>query len=322
MKKIIVIWGLMLLSVHIAVKANSNDKKMQFIDEMVVLGFERAQLHQILAQAKVKQSILQAIARPAEKSKPWHQYRDIFITDKRIQQGIEFWRQYHHVLANVAQQYGVPAEIIIAILGVETSYGDNVGHYRVLDALSTLAFHYPPRSAFFTKELKAFLTLSEQENQAYDRAVGSYAGAMGLPQFMPSSFLAYAVDYDGDGRRDIWQNEADAIASIANYLQRHGWVAEGDIAIRLAPQSHIDASLLDKGIKPSLTQQQLSAGGVTIPQPLTAEKVALIDLTGEKEVEYWITYPNFYAITRYNHSRLYAMAVLQLAEHIKRGYQK
>lgn len=187
--------------------------------------FDKNVLSQTFAKVEVKDSILKAISRPAEKSKPWYDYRKIFITDKRINGGVKFWQQHAEALQAAEQKYGVPVEVIIAILGVETRYGGNVGGYRVVDALSTLAFRYPPRSPFFRSELEHFLLLTREEKMSLLDPVGSYAGAMGLGQFMPSSYREYAVDFDGDGKRDIWTNPVDAIGSIANYLKRHGWIA-------------------------------------------------------------------------------------------------
>ncbi len=293
-----------------------------FIDEMhQTHGFNKAELESTFDEVQVKDSILKAIARPAEKSKPWFDYRKIFITDKRINGGVNFWHEHESALTRAEEEYGVPAEIIIAILGVETSYGGNVGSYRVIDALSTLAFRYPPRSPFFRKELGHFLQLTREENMSALRPIGSYAGAMGLGQFMPSSYLAYAVDFDHDGHRDIWTNPVDAIGSIANYLKRHGWQRGETIAHKTQVEDGIPTDLLEKGTKPSLQRHELTAQHVSYQTlPSDADKVALITLTQEEGEEYWLTRQNFYSITRYNHSRMYAMAVTQLAELIRQGY--
>lgn len=293
-----------------------------FIEQMVEKHqFSTNELQQIFAKVEVKDSILKAISRPAEKSKPWYDYRKIFITDKRIKGGVEFWQRHSVQLAFAEKEFGVPAEIIIAILGVETRYGGNVGHYRVIDALSTLAFRYPPRSKFFTRELEHFLVLTREESIPRLKPVGSYAGAMGLGQFMPSSYRAYSVDFDQDGKRDIWTNKTDAIGSIANYLGHHGWIAGQSIAheTRLAKQR--PEGLLKKGTKPSLSRQQLAEAGFSLSAlPKQADNLAVISLTQPEGEEYWLTRQNFYSITRYNHSRMYAMAVMQLAEAIKEQY--
>lgn len=295
-----------------------------FIDEMhEEQQFDKAELRSVFEQVEVKESILKAISRPAEKSKPWYDYRKIFITDKRIDGGAEFWQQHAAALTKAEADYGVPAEIIIAILGVETSYGGNVGSYRVVDALSTLAFRYPPRSKFFRSELGHFLALTREEGMPILSPIGSYAGAMGLGQFMPSSYRAYAVDFDGDGKRDIWTNPSDAIGSIANYLSRHGWQRGEPIAHKTTIAKAIPTALLDKGSKPSIGVMDLKSAGVsTTNLPANAAKVALITLTQQDEEEYWLTRQNFYSITRYNHSRMYAMAVTQLAEAIRQKYEQ
>ena len=176
-----------------------------------------------------KQNILDAIARPAEKTKPWSEYRDVFLTDSRISEGVEFWRANAAALARAQQEYAVPPEIVVAIIGVETRYGRNAGTYRVLDALATLAFDYPPRSDFFRGELTEFLLLAREEGVDPRSLTGSYAGAMGYGQFIPSSFRNYAVDFDGDGKRNIWTNPHDAIGSVANYFGEHGWTADGHV---------------------------------------------------------------------------------------------
>lgn len=286
-------------------------------------GFNSDELAASFAQVEVKDSILKAISRPAEKSKDWFEYRAIFMTDSRINGGIEFWQQHADDLARAEQEYGVPAEIIIAILGVETRYGGNVGGYRVIDALSTLAFQYPPRSPFFRSELEAFLLLTREESLSVLAPIGSYAGAMGLGQFMPSSYREYAIDFDGDGHRDIWTNPTDAIGSIANYLKRHGWLAGESIAHPTFFSGEVADDLIEKGMKPSLTRQTLTAAGVSLRgMPEDDDQLALISLTQENGEEYWLARQNFYAITRYNHSRMYAMVVTQLGQEIRLGYEE
>jgi membrane-bound lytic murein transglycosylase B len=295
-----------------------------FIDEMhQEQQFEKAELQTIFAQVEVKESILKAISRPAEKSKPWFDYRKIFITDKRINGGATFWQSNVVALTKAEAEYGVPAEIIVAILGVETSYGGNVGSFRVVDALSTLAFRYPPRSKFFRSELGHFLALTREEGMPILSPVGSYAGAMGLGQFMPSSYRAYAVDFDGDGKRDIWTNRTDAIGSIANYLARHGWQRGEPIVHKTSVGKTIPVELLEKGNKPAIDVAALKQAGVSTSHlPTDANQVALITLTQEEGEEYWLTRQNFYSITRYNHSRMYAMAVTQLAEAIRQKHEQ
>ena len=201
-----------------------------FIEEMVKQHeFNRDELNKTLAAAEIRQSILDAISRPAEQTLNWAAYRKIFITPERIRAGAAFWRENHEILTEIADSSGVPEEIIVGIIGVETYFGRITGNYRVLDALSTLAFQYPPRATFFNKELKHFLLLVREEGMDVTDATGSYAGAMGRPQFMPSSYRAYAIDSTGDGKRDIWNNWADVAGSIANYFNAHGWRTGEDV---------------------------------------------------------------------------------------------
>lgn len=294
----------------------------RFIDKMVAEhGFDQAELEQVFAEVEVKDSILRAISRPAEKSKPWHEYRDIFLTGSRIAGGVKFWEQHKEALAQAEKTYGVPTEIIIAILGVETRYGGNVGGYRVIDALSTLAFRYPPRSPFFTSELEHFLILTREEQMSQLDPVGSYAGAMGLGQFMPSSYRAYAVDFDKDGQRDIWTNPTDAIGSIANYLAVHGWQPGESIVHRTELDKPLPEGISGKDLKPAFSREELAVAGFSLAQlPAGQDRLSVIALTQPDGEEYWLGRQNFYAITRYNHSRMYAMAVYQLAEAIKQKF--
>jgi membrane-bound lytic murein transglycosylase B len=293
-----------------------------FIDKMVTEhGFEQAELEQVFADVEVKDSILKAISRPAEKSKPWHEYRDIFLTASRIDGGVEFWEQHKEALSQAEQTYGVPAEYIVAILGVETRYGGNVGGFRVIDALSTLAFRYPPRSPFFTSELEHFLILTREEQMSQLKPVGSYAGAMGLGQFMPSSYRAYAVDFDKDGQRDIWTNPTDAIGSIANYLAVHGWQPGESVVHRTQLNNSLPEDITGKDLKPAFSREQLAVAGFSLDQlPAGKDKLSVIALTQTDGEEYWLGRQNFYAITRYNHSRMYAMAVYQLAQAIRQQF--
>ncbi|GAB3093949.1 lytic murein transglycosylase B [Pseudomaricurvus hydrocarbonicus] len=279
--------------------------------------FTEAELKGWLSQAKKQQSILEAIARPAEKTLTWAEYRKIFVTASRIGKGVEFWQKNEAALARAQEQYGVPAEIIVAIIGVETRYGQHMGNYRVLDALSTLAFDYPKRSDFFTKELKQFLLLAREQQRDPLSLKGSYAGAMGYGQFMPSSYRAYAADFDDDGFVDIWNNQQDAIGSVANYFVRHGWKTGAPVVSRARAASDFDQKLLNDSLKPKHTVASLKAEGF---EPVTqlpgAAKANAMKLEGEHGVEFWMGLNNFYVITRYNHSRLYAMAVYQLSQEI------
>ena len=287
-----------------------------FVDDVAVRhGFEREVLNRWLRQVEIRQDILDAIARPAE-GKPWHEYRPIFVTDSRIKEGVAFWREHREVLARAEREYGVPAAIITAIIGVETRYGRYRGKYRVMDALATLGFDYPPRSTFFRSELEQFLLLSREEGFKPFAITGSYAGAMGTPQFISSSYRAYAVDFDGDGVRDLLNNTTDAIGSVANYLARHGWRRGGAIA---HPVARVTTQTLPERppLKPDTTVSQWRRQGVEIDAAEDAGALAaLIALDNRQGREYWLGMQNFYAITRYNHSPLYAMAVYQLGQAI------
>lgn len=291
------------------------------VDELVLEeGFNREALLQVFAQAQRKDSILEAIARPAEKTKPWYAYREIFLDQKREQQGVEFYNRHRATLARAEQEFGVPAEIIVAIIGVETYYGRVTGSYRVIDALSTLAFDYPPRSPFFTSELKHYLILARDQDMDPTALKGSYAGAMGYGQFMPSSYRGYAVDFDQDGKIDIWNNPVDAIGSVANYFKQHGWrTGEAVVAAADASANTPDAIFVKAkaDLKPQRTVAQFAADGVVARQKLDPQAMATaMKFELEDGYEYWLGLHNFYVITQYNHSAMYAMSVYQLSQRI------
>jgi len=279
----------------------------------------------LLQQAEFKQSIVDAISRPAE-GKAWYDYRPIFLNQKRIDDGVVFWNENRERIAKAAERYQVDPQFIVAIIGVETSYGRITGSYRVLDALATLAFYYPDtgndRSAFFSSELMNFLILGDEEDLPLDEVTGSYAGAMGLGQFMPSSYRAYAVDLDGDGRRDLWSSLDDIIGSVANYLHVHGWQYGEPVVMKASKSADADMSLVaDRDYKVKHTVADIAAGGFSAA---AADPAAMATVTGLEEKsgeEYWLTFKNFYVITRYNRSPLYAMAVYELSEEILKGMQ-
>ena len=291
-----------------------------FIDMMVEKHeFEREALRDVLGSAEKKQNILDAIARPAEKSKSWGEYRDIFLTSERIDAGAAFWDENQDMLERIAAETGVPIEILVGIIGVETYYGRITGSYRVLDALSTLAFHYPPRSKFFRRELEEYLLLVREEGMQASDATGSYAGAMGRPQFMPSSFRAYAVDSTGDGKRDIWNDWTDVAGSIANYFLEHGWEPGQDVTVQASLGGGWQGPVPEprNTLKPSETIASLSRKGVMFVSELPAEsKSELLTLEGSEGTEHWVGFHNFFVITRYNRSVMYALAVHQLGEEI------
>ena len=294
-----------------------------FIEEQAeTADFDPQQLLAIFAQVEKQQSILDAMSNPAE-AKPWYEYRKIFLTDKRADAGVDFWREHASDLERAANTYGVDPEIIVAIIGVETFYGKRTGKYRVINALSTLGFDYPPRAAFFRKELAQYLLLARDEGWDMLNPKGSYAGAMGMGQFIPSSYRAYAVDFSGDGKRDLW-NTTDAIGSVANYFSRHGWTKGEGVATRLASDQSRDevAERMKTDPKPSYDRDDLSRHGL-LPEDMPGGEgpFSVIALEAKDGNEYWIGQNNFYVITRYNRSPLYAMAVYQLSQEIKRRYQ-
>ena len=279
-------------------------------------GIDRDWLESALSEATRQESILKAISRPAEKSKPWSEYQDIFLTDRRAKEGIEFWRANRETLDRVSQDTGVPPEVIVAIIGVETYYGRITGGYRVIDALSTLAFDYPRRSPFFTKELEVFLELAYQSGLPLTELKGSYAGAMGLGQFMPSSYRAYAKDYEGDGVIDIWTNPNDAIMSVANYFVAHGWRPGGEVITRAEFSG--DPTVFDLGLRPKLSIDALADKGLKPVTEQSSDQLATpIKFDGKSGEEHWLGLHNFYVITRYNHSAMYAMSVHQLSQTLR-----
>ena len=279
-------------------------------------GPSEASVLALLANAHFQQSIIDAITRPAE-AKPWKEYRPIFVTEKRIADGVAFERANAPLLKRMQEQYGVPAELVVTILGVETNYGRVTGKYRVLDALSTLAFHYPPRQDFFRSELKQLLLLrSVSFPYAPDELMGSYAGAMGWGQFMPSSVARFGRDGDGDGKMDLWNSLPDISASVANYFVAHGWQKDGPVALRATVADDARA-VTPANLEPVYPLQQLAEWGYKVDAKLDPMTPAtLIKLDGPDGPETWITFENFYAISRYNRSPLYSLAVYQLSQAI------
>lgn len=307
-----------------SVHAYENPAQVEsFVTEMSRrYGFAEEQLRPLLAEANRQQPILDAISRPAEKVRQWRDYRPIFLTTERINQGVEFWRRNAETLARAEREYGVPAQFIVAIIGVETFFGRNTGNWRVIDALATLGFDYPPRATFFRNELREFLLLAREQQIDPLSVRGSYAGAMGLPQFMPSSYRAYAVDFDGDGYINIWNNPIDAIGSVASYFRRHGWVAGAPVAVRAQLNGPRAAEGLTVGLEPTLSAGELRALGWTPAMPVDNNNaVTAFRLEGEAGEEFWMGLPNFYVITRYNRSVMYALAVYQLSEAMRKQYQ-
>ncbi|MDR2214844.1 MAG: lytic murein transglycosylase B [Nevskiaceae bacterium] len=287
----------------------------QFIGTMAETHrFDPKELTATLSGATTQGRIIEAISRPAERTIPWWEYRDRFLTNARIDAGVALWAQQQATLDRIAADTGVPAEYLLAITGVETSFGRIMGSYRVLDALTTLAFDYPRRSEFFTQELEQYLLLARDENLSPDTPLGSYAGAMGAPQFMPSSVRRYAVDGDGDGRRDLWGNWADVFASIANYLKAYGWRRDEPVLV--------DAQISGPADDPANTRLELNetvsglrARGYRFDTALADSTQAMLVPAQQRDALQWrVGFANFYAITRYNRSALYAMAVNDLAQ--------
>ncbi|EIY0452685.1 lytic murein transglycosylase B [Escherichia coli] len=298
----------------------NNPNAQQFIDKMVNKhGFDRQQLQEILSQAKRLDSVLRlmdnqapttSVKPPSGPNGAWLRYRKKFITPDNVQNGVVFWNQYEDALNRAWQVYGVPPEIIVGIIGVETRWGRVMGKTRILDALATLSFNYPRRAEYFSGELETFLLMARDEQDDPLNLKGSFAGAMGYGQFMPSSYKQYAVDFSGDGHINLW-DPVDAIGSVANYFKAHGWVKGDQVAVMANGQ----APGLPNGFKTRYSIAQLAAAGLTPQQPLgNHQQASLLRLDVGTGYQYWYGLPNFYTITRYNHSTHYAMAVWQLGQ--------
>ena len=316
------------------------DEGVQLADELVdEYGFDRKDVVSVLRNATYRPRIIELMTRPAER-KPWLQYRDIFLTETRTAKGVEFLTSNADVLNRAYEHYGVPPHIVTAIIGVETNYGGNMGTYRVIDALSTLGFDYPRRAAFFREQLKTFFVLACEERiipfdkntscrresgalasgdgRMINELVGSYAGAMGYGQFIPSSYRSFAIDFDGDGIRDIWGNTEDAIGSVANYFAEHGWRNDALVleAVELDLTNDALVTMANEELRPNRTIGEWKQLGVRSAAN-EESMAALFGFETEGGIEYLLGFNDFYVITRYNHSRLYARAVYLLAEDIR-----
>ena len=296
---------------------------LEYVDELVEAhGFDRYWLRGVFVTASRNDDVIARISKPAEKALKWHEYRRIFLTEKRIQGGADFWREHADVLEQAAAKFDVRAEIIVAIIGVETFYGRIKGSFPVMDALATLAFDYPRRAKFFKGQLTEFLLLVREEAADPFAFNGSYAGAMGYGQFIPSSYRSFAVDFDGDGKRDIWRNIPDAVGSVANYFARHDWRNDAAVAVRVELDDPALDALANKGLDLEHTVGELRRRGVSGADAIAADaKAALYRMEQEDGVEYWLALHDFHVITRYNRSAMYALAVLQLSEAIKRVHE-
>lgn len=287
-------------------------------------GFEREALIAALARASYQDKALRLIAPPKQRTKravrSWTGYRARFVEPIRIRAGLAFWDAHRATLERAEQRYGVPSEVILGIIGVETVYGRITGSFPLLDALATLAFDYPPRATLFRKELENLFLLARENGRAVGSYTGSYAGAIGFPQFLPSSIRRYAVDFDHDGLVDLERSEADAIGSVAHYLAEHGWRSGERVADPVSLPAHADIdAMLATGIEPRLDRATLADAGLALPRGI--ERATLIDLESPgKPTEYWLGYRNFYVLTRYNRSSFYAMSVFQLAQALREAH--
>lgn len=324
MKQYLLICLCLVPTVHLAATITAGDyQNRDDVDAFIARvakqsDYTEQELVNLFSQVKKQEHLFDRLNRPAEKELQWHQYRGIFIKEKRIAEGVKFWRQHEQLLTEVSEKTGVPAEIIVAIIGVETFYGIYKGKDPVFDSLVTIAFDYPKRTKFFRGELEQFLLLVKEQNFDARSLMGSYAGAMGMPQFISSSYRNYAVDGDGDGRVDLFTNIADIASSVANYFVRHGWRQGEAVAKPLHAITNNTASALEPGVKTRYKWSDFNQHGLTSKFRIDDDMpVALVRLEQKTYPEYWAGFYNFYVITRYNHSELYAMAAYQLSVLIK-----
>ncbi|MBI2312470.1 MAG: lytic murein transglycosylase B [Betaproteobacteria bacterium] len=315
--------GLLGFAAVLPVRASGEEADLRpevgaFIGEMVVKhGFEAGELAHVFSGARHSTAVIRAISTPAS-ALPWEQYRRNFVNARRIQEGVRFWDAHAEVLSRARRTYGVPEHVVVGLIGVETFYGMRNGNYRVIDALTTLAFDYPPRAEFFRRELEEYLLLARELPLDATRAKGSYAGAIGIPQFMPSSYRRYAVDFDGDGHTDLMGNGDDAIGSVANYLKAFGWEPEGPVAGSARAGRDGFQAPANGEVKPQLTVEELERAGITPLEAVAADRrAALVTVSTAAGPEHWLAYDNFYVLTRYNRSNYYALAVVQLGEEVR-----
>jgi membrane-bound lytic murein transglycosylase B len=288
-----------------------------FIDKMVKKhGFQKTQLETLFSEVKIRPRVMQSVRQPLE-AQPWYAYQTLFITESRIRQGVDFWNRHADELARAEKQYGVPASIIVATIGVETKYGKNKGDYPVIDALTNISFSGSTRAPYFISELEEFLLLCREQNINPLTIKGSYAGAIGQPQFMPSSYRHYAVNFSGNGTINLNDNILDIIGSIANYYQKHGWDTNQLVVIPALMEKDKFKTFFDQNQKMTITKNDLSHYGIMPYVPVPAnQKIRVIELQGYHGNEYWLSMHNFDVIKRYNPSNLYAMAVYQLSYYI------
>lgn len=307
---------------HASERYADRPETQQFIEEMQQRhGFDKDALSYIFRRAEYLPSVIKYISPPKDPGvRSWQRYRSRFIEPVRIKAGVAFWDRHADAIRAASDKYGVPEEIIVGIIGVETIYGRNTGNFQAVSALATLAFDYPRRAELFRGELESLLLMAREQHRDPLDYQGSYAGALGLPQFLPSSVRNYAVDFDGDGQIDLLGSPKDAIGSVARYMQMHGWEAGGPVAVRASLDADTNlAPLLANDITPAFDSATLASHGVrAMSSAEGAGKAAFVELvTPGQDSEYWLGYQNFYVITRYNRSSFYAMSVFQLGEAVK-----
>jgi membrane-bound lytic murein transglycosylase B len=294
-----------------------------FVRELVQRhGFQEKELKRMFSRVQRVAPVLDAISRPAERVRSWEEYRALLVTDRRIAEGVEFWKRYRRTLERAQRKYGVAPEYVVAIIGVETFYGRNTGNWRVVDALTTLAFDYPPRAGFFRGELEHYLLLARDASADVFSMRGSYAGAIGIPQFMPSSARRYAVDFDGSGSIDLQKSRSDAIGSVANFLKLHGWQRDADVLLDARLTDDAARAYADGSLEPRHPVVVLRQAGIEFDSPrIPGASGALIELaSAERPSDYRIGLRNFHVLTRYNRSALYAAAVADLARELRKVY--
>ena len=314
-----ILFGILCFS-HLAIASDdfaSRPDVKTFINQMVKKHqFKQSELVTLFNAVKVRPAVMQSINAPLEQ-KPWYTYQMLFVSEWRVRQGVEFWNTYHDALARAEKTYGVPASIIVATIGLETKYGKHTGTYRVIDALANIAFSGSKRAPYFKSELEQFLLLAREEHLDPLKVMGSYAGAIGQPQFMPSSYRNYAVNFSGNPKIDLSNNEIDVIGSIANYYNKHGWAYNQPVALPVSLKDNKFQALLQEPNYPHFSQLDLAKYGIVPNQKfMPNQKIKLIELQGYYGKEYWLGFPNFYVIKRYNSSDLYAMAIFQLSYYI------
>ena len=285
--------------------------------------FKKSYLKHLFSQVVFNPTVIKKMSKPYE-AKPWYEYRRLFVNASRVTDGVKFWHNHLSALKRAKRQFGVPPSVIVALIGIETKYGEHTGDFRVIDSLATLAFKYPKRGAYFKKELTQFLLMTRENQLNPLTLLGSYAGAMGLPQFMPNSYRHYAIDFSGTGIVNIQTNVTDAIGSVANYLKVHGWSHGGKIALKGTLNNKSKKITRVKfGNKPRETIATLEKWGISPVQPVARKKLAtVIKLHDKAAIEYWLGLHNFYVLTRYNRSKLYAMAVYELSHALLGAYDK